>query len=181
MCKIKLEDIPCVELPLYVHLNKALVLTGLATSITESNRYIQCGAVKIDNEKIIKDNFVITKDEYILQVGKRRFTKVVTKDYKLEDENWFIEDIHYDEEMLGISANRTDGTVHHCFAGVSYKDGCGNILEEGKEKATLISYTPNMYKVLKNIIRRAYEINSEDTDWDSIEQAQNLLDKIEKR
>ena len=50
--------------------------SGLAPSRNEGRRLIQQGAVTLDNEKIEKEDTVIT-DEGILKVGKRRFLKLI--------------------------------------------------------------------------------------------------------
>lgn len=58
----------------------ALVKTNLATSKSEARRHIKAGAVKINQQKI--DNFDIvlkSGNEYILQIGKRKFAKVKVK------------------------------------------------------------------------------------------------------
>ncbi len=57
---------------------KLIKLAGMASSNSEARRLIQQGAVKIDGEKIgdIDKNIKADK-EFILQVGKRRFAKIV--------------------------------------------------------------------------------------------------------
>lgn len=52
---------------------------GLTVSTSEAFRMIKQGAVKIDSEKVEDRNLVISKgNEYIIQVGKRKFAKVST-------------------------------------------------------------------------------------------------------
>jgi len=54
--------------------------TSLVSSKSEARRLIQQGGVKIDNEKVTDSNDRVTKDQaFILQVGKRKFIKVVPK------------------------------------------------------------------------------------------------------
>jgi len=53
--------------------------SGLTVSTSEAFRMIKQGAVKIDSQKIDDRNLVITQgNEYIIQVGKRKFAKVTT-------------------------------------------------------------------------------------------------------
>jgi tyrosyl-tRNA synthetase len=57
-----------------------MVETLLVSSKSEARRLIQQGGVKIDNEKVSDINDRITKDQpFIMQVGKRKFIKVVLK------------------------------------------------------------------------------------------------------
>jgi tyrosyl-tRNA synthetase len=51
---------------------------GLTTSTSEALRMIQQGAVKIDGERVTEKNLLLTAGKIIiLQVGKRRFLKVI--------------------------------------------------------------------------------------------------------
>ncbi len=53
--------------------------TGLTVSTSEAFRMIKQGAVKIDSQKIDDRNLVIAQgNEHIIQVGKRKFAKVIT-------------------------------------------------------------------------------------------------------
>ncbi len=55
----------------------ALVNTKLANSKSEARRHIKGGAVRINQEKINDQNIILKKgEEYILQIGKRKFAKV---------------------------------------------------------------------------------------------------------
>ena len=57
---------------------KLLCLTDLVKSNSEGRRAIQQGGVKINGEKVSDENLEIPcAGEYILQVGKRRFTRVI--------------------------------------------------------------------------------------------------------
>jgi tyrosyl-tRNA synthetase len=60
---------------------KLITETGLAQTNGEARRAVQQGSVKIDNEKILDTNFEVelTEKEFILQVGKRGFKKVVVE------------------------------------------------------------------------------------------------------
>jgi tyrosyl-tRNA synthetase len=61
-----------------ISLFKLLAMTGLVSSNGEGKRSIQQGGVKVNGEKV-SDEFLELKCEgiYILQVGKRRFAKVI--------------------------------------------------------------------------------------------------------
>lgn len=73
------------EIPLYLWDNLNLKLSnilkenGLTESTSEANRKIREGAVTIDGEKIFDINFGlknISKTEFIIKVGNRKFLKV---------------------------------------------------------------------------------------------------------
>ena len=55
---------------------KALVDCNLAPSTSQARRDIKQGAVKIDQEKVNDEQLQLSKGEYILQVGKRKFAKL---------------------------------------------------------------------------------------------------------
>jgi tyrosyl-tRNA synthetase len=55
---------------------KALVNAKLEPSTSQARRDIKQGAVRIDKEKISDEKLNLSKGEYILQVGKRKFAKV---------------------------------------------------------------------------------------------------------
>jgi tyrosyl-tRNA synthetase len=53
-------------------------LTGLSESTSEANRLLQQGAVRIDGNKVMDRNLLIKeKGTIILQVGKRKFAKII--------------------------------------------------------------------------------------------------------
>ncbi|MFC1751053.1 tyrosine--tRNA ligase [Pseudomonadota bacterium] len=53
--------------------------TGLSSSKSEARRLIEQGGVKIDNEKVgTVDEMVDLKNERLIQVGKRKFLKVIS-------------------------------------------------------------------------------------------------------
>jgi len=61
---------------------KLLTEAALTTSNSEARRFIQQGAVSIDNEKITDENMLYEKEgAHIIKVGKRKFIKIVT-DYQ---------------------------------------------------------------------------------------------------
>jgi tyrosyl-tRNA synthetase len=57
---------------------KVLAEAGLVNSNSEGRRAIQGGGVKINGERVSDENAEITAPgEYVLQVGKRRFARVI--------------------------------------------------------------------------------------------------------
>jgi len=73
------DDIPEFELE-EQNIVDALVNTKLASSKSEARRHIKGGAVKINQEKIDDQNITLNSgEEYILQIGKRKFAKVKVK------------------------------------------------------------------------------------------------------
>jgi len=73
------DDIPEFELD-EQNIVDALVNTKLASSKSEARRHIKGGAVKINQEKINDQNITLSGgEEYILQIGKRKFAKVKVK------------------------------------------------------------------------------------------------------
>ena len=74
------EEMDCFPLTIEggkILLYKVLAETGLVKSNSEGRRAIQQGGVKIDGQKVADENFELAGgNEYVLQVGKRRFAKV---------------------------------------------------------------------------------------------------------
>jgi tyrosyl-tRNA synthetase len=60
-----------------MHLCKLLAQAGLVPSNSEGRRSIQGNGVKIDGEKVSDDNLELTSGSYVIQVGKRRFARIV--------------------------------------------------------------------------------------------------------
>jgi len=58
---------------------KALVDCELVPSLNQARRDLKAGAVKMDQEKVTDEHFIITQGEYILQKGKKSFVKIVVK------------------------------------------------------------------------------------------------------
>ena len=80
------EDIPQIELAAdgfadgKVWIVKLLVDLGLVASNGEGRRMVQQGAVKINGEKLDNADAEITlENELIIQVGKRKFAKIILK------------------------------------------------------------------------------------------------------
>ncbi|RUR08680.1 tyrosine--tRNA ligase [Legionella sp. km772] len=61
-------------------INQILKQAGLTASTSEAIRMIKQGAVKVNNEKIVDPSLeLLTNESYIVQVGKRKITKVYLK------------------------------------------------------------------------------------------------------
>ncbi|KIM13182.1 MAG: tyrosyl-tRNA synthetase [Sulfurovum sp. FS08-3] len=58
---------------------KALVDCELVPSLNQARRDLKAGAVKLDQEKVTDEHFIITQGEHILQKGKKSFVKIVVK------------------------------------------------------------------------------------------------------
>jgi len=73
------DDIKEYELEDDIWICKALVECNLEPSTSQARRDIKQGAVRINQEKINDEQLKLSKGEYILQVGKRKFAKVKVK------------------------------------------------------------------------------------------------------
>ena len=71
------SDIPEFKLEAPIGVIDALFETKLANTKSEARRHIKGGAVKINGEKIDKFDIMLENGEYILQIGKRKFAKVI--------------------------------------------------------------------------------------------------------
>jgi tyrosyl-tRNA synthetase len=73
-------DIPKIDMePGEKWLPKLITDLGLTSSTSEAKRMISQGAVTIDGKKVDGENYTLKdKSEYILKVGKRKFSKIVT-------------------------------------------------------------------------------------------------------
>jgi tyrosyl-tRNA synthetase len=74
------EDMPEVTVAAEggkIHLCKLLAQAGLVPSNSEGRRSIQGNGVKINGEKVTDDNLELTSGSYVIQVGKRRFARIV--------------------------------------------------------------------------------------------------------
>ena len=56
---------------------KVRVSAKLCVSSSQAMRDIRSGALKINKEKVVDSNLKLSKGEYIVQIGKRRFAKVI--------------------------------------------------------------------------------------------------------
>ncbi|MCF6206518.1 MAG: tyrosine--tRNA ligase [Sulfurovum sp.] len=70
------DDMPEVSVEEDIWICKALVDAGIEPSTSQARRDIKQGAVRVDQEKVTDQQMKLTKGEYILQVGKRKFAKV---------------------------------------------------------------------------------------------------------
>lgn len=57
----------------------AMTKSALATSNSESRRAVMAGSVKINGEKFGDEKAILDIGEYVVQVGKRKFAKVIIK------------------------------------------------------------------------------------------------------
>jgi tyrosyl-tRNA synthetase len=74
------EDMPEIAISLEgekIPLFKVLASAGLVKSSSEGRRSIQGGGVKVNGEKIAEEILELAAGSYVIQVGKRRFAKVV--------------------------------------------------------------------------------------------------------
>jgi tyrosyl-tRNA synthetase len=74
------SEIPTIERPVSpIRLAKLLAVEGLAASVSESQRLVSQGSVRIDGERVtdLKHELGATPGNVLIQVGKRRFLRVV--------------------------------------------------------------------------------------------------------
>jgi tyrosyl-tRNA synthetase len=57
----------------------AVVAAGLATSKSDARRLIEQGGVRLGGAMVVEDKIVISSNEQLLQVGKRKFVKIKSK------------------------------------------------------------------------------------------------------
>lgn len=77
---------------------------------------------------------------------------------------WFIEkDANWNDDCWAISVKRSyDGSIHHCFAEVTYKMEDEDHNEELEANAHLIAAAPEMYEMLEKIAKSTvYDHNYE--------------------
>lgn len=60
-----------------IKLSELLIDAGLTTSKKEAERLIKQGGIKINEEKITEDKIIEIKTEILVQVGKRKFKKIM--------------------------------------------------------------------------------------------------------
>ena len=56
-----------------------LVASKLAPSKSEARRLVIQGGVSVDGEKIIDPNYIIDKEECVIQKGKKKIVRVIIK------------------------------------------------------------------------------------------------------
>lgn len=72
-------DMPTVEVEGVSNILDVMIAADLAPSKSEARRLVQQGGVSVDSEKIAEPNFVIEKNEVVIQKGKKKIVKVVIK------------------------------------------------------------------------------------------------------
>lgn len=72
-------DMPTVEVEGVKNILDVMVVADLAPSKSEARRLVQQGGVSVDSEKVSDPNFVIEKDEVVIQKGKKKIVKVIIK------------------------------------------------------------------------------------------------------
>ncbi len=74
-------DMPELRLSQPISLSDLLTNTGLSPSKSESRRLVQQGGIKLDGAKVDDFNLLVTPDrEHVLQVGRRKFVKLLPND-----------------------------------------------------------------------------------------------------
>lgn len=58
---------------------KVLVLTKLCESTSQARRDIRAGALRINRERVTDEHLELSAGEHIVQIGKRRFAKVIIR------------------------------------------------------------------------------------------------------
>lgn len=73
------DDMPEIKLtaPGGLPVAQVMKVSGLTPSATEATRMIEQGGVKIDGEKVINKALKLAPGSYVLQVGKRKFARVI--------------------------------------------------------------------------------------------------------
>ena len=72
---------------------EVLFVLQLVKSKSEARRFIKAGAVRVNQEKITDVNFNLeVTNEYILQIGKRKFAKVKMCGEPLDLSNFWLKD-----------------------------------------------------------------------------------------
>lgn len=73
------EDMPAVNVK-STNILDILVESECAPSKSEARRLVEQGGVSIDGEKVNDPNFVVDKNEFVLQKGKKKIIKVMIKE-----------------------------------------------------------------------------------------------------
>ncbi|MWV61926.1 tyrosine--tRNA ligase [Helicobacter saguini] len=72
------NDIPTFHFELGEWICKALLESKLTPSTSQARRDIKAGALSINNEKILDENYKFSqKGEYIIKLGKRKFARII--------------------------------------------------------------------------------------------------------
>ena len=70
------DDMPAVSVK-STNVLDILVESGLAPSKSEARRLVEQGGVSIDGEKVLDANYILEKEEFVLQKGKKKIVKIV--------------------------------------------------------------------------------------------------------
>ncbi len=73
------SEIPTLECSAQEWICKILHEGGLCVSTSQARRDIKAGALKIDGQKVLDENLKLQTGEYVVQIGKRRFLKVIIR------------------------------------------------------------------------------------------------------
>lgn len=73
------EDMPAINVK-STNILDILVESECAPSKSEARRLVEQGGVSIDGEKVNDPNFVVDKNEFVLQKGKKKIIKVMIKE-----------------------------------------------------------------------------------------------------
>ncbi|MGA7965398.1 MAG: tyrosine--tRNA ligase [Gammaproteobacteria bacterium] len=73
------DEMPEIKLKGGQNMPALLKAAGLVPSASEANRMLKQGAVKVDGERVTEREQVLALGTYVVQVGKRRFARVVVK------------------------------------------------------------------------------------------------------
>lgn len=68
-----------MEFPEGIWICELLKLANLSSSTSQARRDIQGGALKINKEKIIDQDYRLKSGDYVIQIGKRKFVKAIIK------------------------------------------------------------------------------------------------------
>lgn len=68
-----------MEFPEGIWICELLKLANLSSSTSQARRDIQGGALKINKEKIIDQDYRLQSGDYVIQIGKRKFVKAIIK------------------------------------------------------------------------------------------------------
>ncbi|MFG5109081.1 S4 domain-containing protein, partial [Campylobacter lari] len=58
---------------------KVLVDSKICPSTSQARRDIKAGAIKINQEKLQDENYKFVEGTYVLQMGKRKFIRIIIK------------------------------------------------------------------------------------------------------
>ncbi|MCE3036349.1 tyrosine--tRNA ligase [Helicobacter sp. faydin-H20] len=73
------EDIATMEFKKGEWICKVLVDSKICPSTSQARRDIKAGAIKIDQEKLQDENYKFVEGSYVLQMGKRKFIRIIIK------------------------------------------------------------------------------------------------------